>query len=186
MKRCPQCDFVYENDQRLCDFDGTELAAYETAALPPPEIVAPPPQAVAPAVAPVRSRRVGFILLPVVAVMSAAVLYFAYHSIPRRPAPPQDSSPSPVNVTTPPQPAPSPALAPPHAADAPSPAPHPATPEEKKVRRAHPAVKPPLADARTPLPAQAEKPVAASPKKDSKLGSIMKKTGRLLKKPFKF
>jgi hypothetical protein len=179
MKRCPQCDFVYENDQRLCDFDGTELAAYETAALPPPEIVAPPR-----AVAPVKSRRAGFILLPVVAVMSAAVLYFAYHSVPRRPAP-RDSSPSPVNLTTPPPPAPSPVLAPPHVADAPSPAPPHAAPEEKTVRRAHPAVKPPPADARTPLPVQAEKPIVASPKKDSKLGSIMKKTGRWLKKPFK-
>jgi hypothetical protein len=179
MKRCPQCDFVYENDQRLCDFDGTELAAYETAALPPPEIVAPPR-----AVAPVKSRRGGFILLPVVAVMSAAALYFASHSIPRRPAS-QDSSPPPVNFTTPPPPAPSPALAPPHVANTPAPAPPHAAPEEKTVKRAHPAVKPPPADARTPLPTQAEKSEVASPKKESKLGSIMKKTGRWLKKPFK-
>jgi hypothetical protein len=183
MKRCPQCDFVYENDQRLCDFDGRELAAYETAALPPPEIAAPP-QAVAPAVPPVKSRRGGFILLPVVAVMSAAVLYFAYYSIPRRAAP-GDTSRSPVNLTASPQPEPSPVLAQPHAADAPSPAPPPSTPEVKTVRRAHPAVKRPPADARAPLPAQAEKLGVASPKKESKLGSIMKKTGRWLKKPFK-
>lgn len=25
MKRCPQCDFLYEEDQQLCDMDGTEL-----------------------------------------------------------------------------------------------------------------------------------------------------------------
>jgi hypothetical protein len=25
MKRCPQCEFIYEEDQRLCDMDGTAL-----------------------------------------------------------------------------------------------------------------------------------------------------------------
>jgi cytoskeletal protein RodZ len=25
MKRCPECDFLYEDDQRLCDMDGTAL-----------------------------------------------------------------------------------------------------------------------------------------------------------------
>jgi hypothetical protein len=27
MKRCSQCDFIFEDDQRVCDFDGTELTA---------------------------------------------------------------------------------------------------------------------------------------------------------------
>lgn len=43
MKLCPQCEFIYEDDQRFCDMDGQELAhapkarAYtdNTAALPP-------------------------------------------------------------------------------------------------------------------------------------------------------
>lgn len=25
MKRCPLCDFIYEDDQSVCDMDGTEL-----------------------------------------------------------------------------------------------------------------------------------------------------------------
>ena len=25
MKLCPQCDFIYENDQSLCDMDGADL-----------------------------------------------------------------------------------------------------------------------------------------------------------------
>jgi hypothetical protein len=28
MKRCSQCDFIFEDDQELCDFDGTELTTF--------------------------------------------------------------------------------------------------------------------------------------------------------------
>ena len=42
MKRCPQCDFVYEDDQSFCDMDGSELFhAAQTLPLPPLERVMP-------------------------------------------------------------------------------------------------------------------------------------------------
>jgi hypothetical protein len=33
MKRCPECDFIYENAQERCDMDGTRLRY--TTFLPP-------------------------------------------------------------------------------------------------------------------------------------------------------
>ena len=47
-----------------------------------------------------------------------------------------------------------------------------------------PVVKKPIAKATTT--ATPVKPTAEAKKDDSKVGSILKKTGRLLKKPFKF
>ncbi|MDT7604573.1 MAG: hypothetical protein QOF61_2570 [Acidobacteriota bacterium] len=181
MKRCPQCDFIYEDEQRVCDFDGSELAAYDTAALPPPEIAAPPPQAVPP----VKSRRRGFILIPVAGVILAAALYFVYYSLPHQAAP-KDTSQSPVKLTPTPQPESHSVLVPIPAADTPAPAPTPSVREVKAVRRALPTVRRPSVNDHPPSPRQEVKPEGARPQKESKLGSIMKKTGRLLKKPFKF
>ena len=33
MKRCPQCEFVYEDEQTVCDMDGSELL-HEALSLP--------------------------------------------------------------------------------------------------------------------------------------------------------
>ena len=33
MKRCPQCEFIYEDDQSLCDMDGV-LLVFDSRTLP--------------------------------------------------------------------------------------------------------------------------------------------------------
>ena len=33
MKKCPQCEFIYEDDQSLCDMDGV-LLVFDTRTLP--------------------------------------------------------------------------------------------------------------------------------------------------------
>ena len=39
MKRCPQCEFIYEDDQSLCDMDGV-LLVFDARTLPSVLIVA--------------------------------------------------------------------------------------------------------------------------------------------------
>lgn len=34
MKRCPLCDFIYEDDQSVCDMDGIELVHDNGALIP--------------------------------------------------------------------------------------------------------------------------------------------------------
>ena len=36
MKRCPQCEFIYEDDQSLCDMDGF-LLVFDSQVLPKPK-----------------------------------------------------------------------------------------------------------------------------------------------------
>jgi hypothetical protein len=187
MKRCLRCDFIYEDDQSLCDLDGGELVAQDTAALPPPETTAPRP-----AIPAARARRKVFaVVLPVAGVVFAAALFLIYHALPDR-AVPRDTDQSPVTFTSPPQPEANLISAPTPAASAALPAPPRAT-ETKATRRAHPTPGRPPVDSRPPLPKKEEKkeekrvePEAASRQRESKLGSILKKTGHFLKKPFKF
>src|SRR3989442_15645439 len=42
MKRCPECEFVYEDEQSLCDMDGTGLVFYPQP-LPGEETTSPQP-----------------------------------------------------------------------------------------------------------------------------------------------
>src|ERR1043165_2617530 len=42
MKRCPQCEFIYEDDQSLCDMDGV-LLVFDTRNLPNPHALATMP-----------------------------------------------------------------------------------------------------------------------------------------------
>jgi hypothetical protein len=191
MKRCPQCSFIYEEDQRHCDLDGAELVL-DAGALTPPEINAPPG-----ALKPVRARRRRFAALPAAGVVLAAALIPVYYALPERAAPGGTAQPS-AKLTGTPQPganllpAPTPArpLAPTHAAVTTPAAPH-SAPGVKATGRAPTTVKRAPANAGPPPPTrkQVEKraePEAASRKKESRLGSILKKTGRYLKKPFKF
>jgi hypothetical protein len=181
MKRCPRCDFIYDDDQRLCDLDGAELV-HASGALPPPEISAPRPAA-----PPVKGRRRGFAVLPIAGVVLAAALFSVYYSLPHRAAP-QDTEQPPTKLTAPAQPEPNFVLAPTPAADTPSPAP-PAATSVRAVRRAAPTPKRPPENSRPSLPKQDENQAETertSRRKESKLSSVLKKTGRFLKKPFKF
>src|SRR3954470_2105220 len=70
MKRCPQCEFVYEDDQSLCDMDGI-LLVFDSQKLPKPNTPAssglPKPQA--------RSR----VYASLAALVLAMALYFAFN-----------------------------------------------------------------------------------------------------------
>jgi cytoskeletal protein RodZ len=160
MKRCPKCEFIYEDDQSLCDMDGA-LLVLDSRTLPTTKPAAQK-----------RNRAVPAFATLVLALVLGLVYYV---SIQRRAAqnsytPPPSSAAAPSNPTPESQPPaaeePKPEPAKPTAAAAAAPAP---------VRKVAPKPAP------TPAKSKAEEK-----KDDSKVNSILKKTGRILKKPFKF
>jgi hypothetical protein len=227
MKRCPECEFLYENEQDRCDWCGHELKF--TTFLPP--LVPPPP------VPKVRLKSIwgGFTIPLLVVVMMGTVLVTLYRAVP----PTFSSSlglkekrlPGSDQTTLPPS-----ANASPELLTAPEIPPEPAEPStiqstrpqikagkrplsttNEKVLTAVPAThiqmepavvstKKPATSATLPAPPASQKPAAssysisvhpepppASPapqsktqdeKKDSKFKSLLKKAGRVLKKPF--
>lgn len=165
MKRCPQCEFIYEDDQSLCDMDGI-LLVFDSRTLPNHHALATVP--------PKPSKRNRAV--PAFAtVILALVLGMVYYVSTRRPT----IAPAPAATS----------------AAVPEPAVNP-TPEAKpsevpkeedkpvitKEPTAAPAKKPAAKAASNPQP----KTSTQAKKDDSKVGSILKKTGRILKKPFKF
>jgi hypothetical protein len=179
MKRCPRCSFIYEDDQRLCDLDGGELV-YASGILPPPDTAALRPPAPR-----VKSRRSALTVLPLAGVLLAAVLFLIYSAVPQRAALTGREQYS----TATPQPDPKITQSPTPAAFTPPPAPARPVTDTKAIRRAAPTPRLVKVNPRPPASEREEKapqPQGESNKKDSKLGSILKKTGRLLKKPFKF
>ena len=172
MKRCPQCEFIYEDDQSLCDMDGV-LLVFDSRALPNHHALETvPPKGHR------RNRAVPAFASVILALVLGGVYYVSTHRAAyTAPATTTTSSAAPVvNI---------PALVEP----TPEPAPTQATEVEVK-----PAVeKPAAATAPTKKPStkmvspSQPKPATVEKKKeDSKVGSILKKTGRILKKPFKF
>ena len=156
MKRCPQCDFIYEDDQSLCDMDGV-LLVLDSRNLP-----------VAAKGQPKRNRAVPAFATVILALVLGMVYYVSIH---RRAA--QSS------------------YTPPSAASTLNPAPVETQPTQPEVETSRPEpVKQPPASApakKQPTRAGAPNKTEPEPKKaDSKVGSILKKTGRILKKPFKF
>lgn len=176
MKRCPQCEFVYEDDQSLCDMDGI-LLVFDSQKLPKPRYESKPKW---------RSR----VVTGLAAVVLATVLLMVFYVTPNsqrssgtnyRPAAVNHQPASDVKV------------------DAPVPAPkveEKAT-EKAPVSRSESTTKPKsnLAPKASPKPVQ---PKASSKKStstvstqstakknESKLGSLMRKTGKILKKPFR-
>ena len=185
MKRCPRCSFIYEDDQRLCDLDGGELVL-ASGMLPPPEIAAPQ-QTVPPA----KSRRSGSLFLPLAGVALAAVLVSIYYLIPQRPTLRATDQSSPATLAVTPQPdlnvVQSPTPVAPTRPNAQALAPS-VSNQKAMVRAVAPPSRPKVAPRQPPAKPEVKttQPEAASPGKESKFGSILKKTGRLLKKPFKF
>ncbi|HKR11101.1 MAG TPA: hypothetical protein VJT15_03505 [Pyrinomonadaceae bacterium] len=171
MKRCPQCEFIYEDDQSLCDMDGVVLVL-DSRTLPNLHSLATVPDVPGKAAAARRNR-----MVPAFAtiLLTLVIASFYYFGTPRNGAPANNFSPP--NVTVPPAPTPElPQAQPPAVAEEPKPA-EPAKPTApaRKTTTKPAAVK----------PANPVKP--AEPKKDdSKVGSILKKTGKILKKPFRF
>ena len=169
MKRCPQCEFIYEDDQSLCDMDGV-LLVFDDRNLPNLHALAPLPakRATAP---PKRNRAVPAFATLILALVLGMVYYVSIH----RRAAQNTYTPSAAAATT------SEPVAP---IVNPTPEPQPSqevqAPAPVKQPETKPAKKPPVKTASTTQ-------TKTEPKKDdSKVGSILKKTGRILKKPFKF
>lgn len=174
MKRCPQCEFIYEDDQSLCDMDGV-LLVLDSRNLPNHHALATLPAKPQP-----RRNRAVPAFATLILVLVLGMVY--YVSMQRKTATqPVIETPASTASTSNPVPEVNP------------------TPEAQPSSEAS-QVAPPVEE---PKPAPTKQPVATPVKKasvktastapskeepkkaDSKVGSILKKTGRILKKPFK-
>jgi hypothetical protein len=183
MKRCPLCDFIYEDEQRRCDMDGIELV-YDSR---------PPPSN------PVTSRRRRGRKQLTIGTISVAISLFAGVYVVRHRGLSEPRK-SPISVTTESLVRPSDALPPPASPPSPEAAEgrttaaiaeaspsrrsgtQPARSESATRNREESKARAATAGARKGNDV-GENPRAG---KDSKVGSFLKKTGRILKKPFKF
>jgi len=176
MKRCPQCDFIYEDDQSLCDMDGVLLVLDERNL---PNLHALAPVKPVPAKAqPKRNRAVPAFATLVLVLVLGMVYYVSIH---RRAA--QNTYTPPAAAASTSEPA-APVVVAPTPETQPSQEVHAAALEEPKPElNKQPATAPTKKQAVKGTPI---KPEPEPKKDDSKVGSILKKTGRILKKPFKF
>ena len=188
MKRCPQCEFLYEDDQSLCDMDGI-LLVYDSRQLPHLQAISTTVTQL-----PAKSSRKA---VPALAtVVLASVLGLVYYVSTQRHAnqptyTPADTTSVGVNAN--------------EAATTPSDSKVGANSSESgavkaedtgKSEKVDSKVNPdkPSSESETPQKKPSAKPKAvptrstvqpAPEEKDSKVGSFFKKTGRILKKPFK-
>ena len=202
MKRCPQCEFIYEDEQTTCDMDGAMLAFDKNSA----------------AVDGPRSRAKSVAVPAVVGTALAVVLVLAFYTSPLLVAKPDAGQLSPEQ-TAPVDPVSAPTTVQP-VIEAPSTSPSPeavleptsaeraadsertsdanhanskTTDSRLTIRRGLPPLPRVPSLPRLP-PARAQKSptskdqtkVTNSPKKRSKVESLLKKTGRVISKPFKF
>ena len=175
MKRCPQCEFIYEDDQSLCDMDGV-LLVFDSRNLPNHHALATVPAKPQPR----RNRAVPAFATLILALVLGMVYYV---STQRRTMEPVIETPAASAATSNPVPAVNPTPEPQPSQETQASQVPPQTEEPKPAPTKQPATAPakkaPVKTASTATPNE--------PKKDdSKVGSILKKTGRILKKPFKF
>jgi cytoskeletal protein RodZ len=169
MKRCPKCEFIYEDDQSLCDMDGA-LLVFDSRILPNHALQTVP----AAKKSPKRNRGV-----PAFAtIILALVLGLVYYVSVQRKAAQINYTPPPSTAATTSNPAPEVNPTPEAQPSAEQP-----NPESPKVAAAAAPVKKAAAAKPVPTPAKAK---VEEKKEGSKVGNILKKTGRILKKPFKF
>jgi cytoskeletal protein RodZ len=219
MKRCPQCEFIYNDDQNLCDMDGRDLVHDDAlASLPDNSLL----------VNDLQRRKSGFRVLTVPALaglLLAAVIWLGYYAAPRLMAKPEtrpssqsqklQNSPAPKTAPVanePSQPTSEPAKSPEASkpiGDSIDPA-QPASPIQRSpstaavkpderltisrrlpsLRRIPPLPRLPAAKVRrttsaNSVPAREDRTEVTAVKQDSGVKSFLKKTGRILKKPFK-
>jgi hypothetical protein len=162
MKRCPQCEFIYEDDQSMCDMDGV-LLVFDSRTLPNLHAIATVP-------AVPRTHRRNRAVPVFATLILSLVLGMVYYVSTRRPnytppVQPSSLSVAPVTIPTPePTAEPTPSI------------------EETKPATVQAVKKPTTRTTSTKATANR----STEPKKeDSKVSSILKKTGRILKKPFK-
>ena len=171
MKKCTQCEFIYEDDQSLCDMDGV-LLVLDSRILPDTQALV-----TVPAKPQRRNRAVPAFATLILALVLGMVYYVSTRP---RPVPTIDPSASASSIAEP-----APVVNPTPEAQ-PSESPKEEVEEAKSTTTRQstvaPAKKPAAKTASAPQPKTSSEPK----KDDSKVGSILKKTGRILKKPFKF
>ena len=172
MKRCPKCEFIYEDDQSLCDMDGV-LLVFDARTLPSLHAL----QTVATKPPPKRNRAVPAFATLILALVLSLVYYVSTQSRANTESPSPASAASTSNSL--PEVNPTPETQPSAAELSEEPKPEP--PKAATTAAAAPVKK--VAAKPTPPPTKAR---VEEKKDDSKVGSILKKTGRILKKPFKF
>ena len=178
MKRCPKCEFIYEDDQSLCDMDGV-LLVLDSRKLPNHHALQTVP---AIKTAPKRNRAVPAFATVILALVLGLVYYVSVHrkTTQNNYTPPPSAASTtnavPAEVTV------NPALEarPPAAEES---KPEPAKSTAPAAAAAVPAPVKKVAAKPAPTPAKAK---VEEKKEESKVNSILKKTGRILKKPFKF
>jgi outer membrane biosynthesis protein TonB len=175
MKRCPRCEFIYEDDQSLCDMDGV-LLVYDSRTLPHLHALQTVP-------APVKTARRNRAVPAFATLILALVLGMVYYVSTQRRATPVNDTPPPTTAASTlnpvPEVNPTPEAQP--SAEEPKPSAEEPQPATKSVAAAAPVKKTAAKPAPTSTKARTEEK-----KDDSKVGNILKKTGRILKKPFKF
>ncbi len=179
MKRCSKCDFIYEDDQNLCDMDGAELVHEPT--LYPVLVSRQTTSADIVVKRPWRS----FVLTAAATVALGAVLLIGFYGFTARtpePTTPASTSLPEESVTE--------SVVEPVVDETPAPSHSPeASPAPVKNKRVPDAatksalVRPATSTAKG---SKSEPPAKAKQEEGSKVGSLLKKTGRVLKKPFKF
>jgi hypothetical protein len=177
MKRCPQCEFIYEDDQSLCDMDGV-LLVLDSRTLPNQHALAP--LSSPPAKTQKRKRAV-----PAFATLILAlVLGMVYYVSTQRTASTEASSPVSATSTLSPTTNPTSETQPdqvPAASETESPEKE----EEAKPEVTKPSTATPARKTAAKATATSQTKSSTEKKDESKVGSILKKTGRILKKPFK-
>ena len=175
MKRCPQCEFIYEDDQSLCDMDGV-LLVFDSRSLPSDHALTTVPAKAQPK----RHRAVPAFATLILALVLSMVYYVSTQRKATQSAytaPP--SAATTINAVPVPEVNPTPAAQPSETVQ----------PEEVEQPKSAPkaatvsAIKKPTAKATSTTQV---KTTTETKKDESKVGSILKKTGRILKKPFKF
>lgn len=167
MKRCPRCEFIYEDDQSLCDMDGV-LLVLDSRTLPNLHALTTVPAKTQQR----RNRAVPAFATLILVIVLGMVYYVSTrrHTVPAVEAPASAiSNPNPAPVANP-----TPVAPPSAGSNAPRPV------EAKPAPAKKPAAKTVSVSVSQP------KPTPEPKKNESKVGSILKKTGRILKKPFKF
>lgn len=173
MKRCPQCEFIYEDDQSLCDMDGV-LLVLDSRTLPNMNALT----TVTTQATPKRNRAVPAFATLILALVLGMVYFVSTQRKPAQTA----YTPATVENNVNPAPVESPVQV---AAPEPEPQPPVEAPKSTATKPAAAAVPAKKSSTKTSSSPQT-KPATAEKKDDNKVGSILKKTGRILKKPFKF
>jgi type IV secretory pathway VirB10-like protein len=173
MKKCPQCEFIYEDDQTLCDMDGA-LLVYDSRALPNLHALTTLPEKT------LRRNRA----VPAFATLTLAlVLGLVYYVSTQRTTHTADIPPLPPVVTESAAPPPPPVEVEDAAATEADKTNEPRKEESKPAATKPSSSKKPAVKSDS---SSQSKTSTENKKDDSKVGSILKKTGKILKKPFKF